>query len=162
VAAGDSTAARRFLSASTASRSRSWLNTALGYVLDTQVPVGDKVSLLTGVASNALGRDLAWFWLTSTSIDGEYQNWRGLTALFPPGGFDMSAIVASLAGPFQTSAFADSVSQFWGPGSGRQQDIAGALNDLVAAQEIVARNVAFENAQYDATCAWLRANYAPP
>ena len=162
VAAGDSTAARRFLSASTASRSRSWLNTALGYVLDAQVPVGDKVSLLTGVASNALGRDLAWAWLTSTSIDGEYQNWRGLTALFPPGGFDMSAIVASLAGPFQTSAFADSVSQFWGPGSGRQQDIAGALNDLVAAQEIVARNVAFENAQYDATCAWLRANYAPP
>ena len=159
VAAGDSTRARRFLSAATASRSRSWLNTALGYVLDAQVPVGDKVSLLAGVAGNPLGKDLAWAWLTSESF-GQFQNWDGLTALFPPGGFDMSSIVASLAGPFQTDEYMQAVNNFWGPASGRQAGIAGALNDLVAAQEVVARNAAFEAAQYEPMCAWLRANYA--
>lgn len=158
VAAGDSTSARRFLTASTASRSREWLNTALSYVLDDLVPVGDKVSLLAGIASNPLGKDLAWGWLTAVEFD-QNLNWQGLTALFPPGGFDMSSIVASLAGPFQSAAYQAAVNAFWGPASGRQAKIAGALNDLVAAQEVVARAVAFETAQYASTCSWLSANY---
>ena len=69
----------------THSRSRDWLNTALGYVLDDLVPVGDKVSLLAGVAGNPLGKDLAWGWLTASEF-GRYLNWEGLTALYPPGG----------------------------------------------------------------------------
>ena len=104
VAAGDSTGARRFLLAATASRDRYWLQSALSYVLGELVPVGDKVTLLAGIAGNPWGRDLAWGWLTAQEL-GVFSNWAGLTALFPPGGFDMSSIVSALAGNFQSAPY---------------------------------------------------------
>jgi hypothetical protein len=160
VAAGDSTGARRYLLAATASRDRNWLQTALGFVLAEVVPVGDKVTLLAAIAGNPWGRDLAWNWLTTYStLSGELTNWLGLTALFPPGGFDMSSIVSALAGNFQTRDYADAVAAFWGPSAPQRAGMAGAVNDFVAAQEVVERAIAFEGAQYAQTCAWLQANY---
>ena len=127
-------------------------------MLSDLVPVGDKVTLLANIASNPWGRDLAWAWVTDSSL-GAFQNWEGLTALFPPGGFDMSSIVSSLAGPFQTRPYVDAVAAFWGPSSAQRSSMAGAANDFVAAQEIVERAIAFEGAQYAPMCAWLASNF---
>jgi hypothetical protein len=154
LAAGDSTGARRYLVATTVSRDRNWLTTALAFVLGELVPVGDKVSLLANIASNPWGRDLAWAWLTTQEL-GSYVNWVGLTQLFPPGGFDMSSIVSALAGNFQTQACASAVEAFWGQGSAQRPGMVGAANDFVAAQEVVARAISFKGAQYAATCTYL-------
>ena len=158
VQAGDSTAARRYLLAATVSRNRNWLATALDFVLADVVPVGDKVTLLTSIAANPWGRDLAWAWLTTQEASA-YTNWVGLTRLFAPGGFDMSGIVSALAGSFQTQDYADAVAKFWGPGAPQRPGMAGAVNDYVAAQEVVARAVAFVDAQYASTCAYLTAAF---
>lgn len=158
VAAGDSTGARRYLIAATASRNRQWLATALDFVLDDVVPVGDKVTLLANVAGNPWGRDLAWAWLTTQEF-GAFVNWAGLTALFPAGGFDMSSIVSALAGNFQTRGYASAVEAFWGPAAPQRAGMSGAANDYVAAQEVVERAIAFEGSQYSATCAYLTAAF---
>lgn len=162
LAAGDAAGARRYLAAATASRDRGFLNAALALVLTDAVPVGDKVGLLAGVAGNAWGRDLAWAWLVARDVlSGALVNWNGLTALFPPGGFDMSAIVSALAGGFNSQEYADAVAAFWGPAAPQRPAMAGAVNDYVAAQEVVARAVAFRAAQGAATCAYVTAAFPP-
>ena len=72
-AATSATDARRYLLALAATRSRALLARTLAYALTPAVRVGDKVSLVTSVAANAWGRDLAWAWATT--------NWATLTTL---------------------------------------------------------------------------------
>jgi hypothetical protein len=89
------------------------------------------VVVITGVANSPWGRDLAWTFAK--------QNWQTLSGLYDAGGFDMSSLVSSLAGNFQTKAFADDVSNFWKGGT--DATISGATHDYSGAQELVGRSI---------------------
>jgi ERAP1-like C-terminal domain/Peptidase family M1 domain len=151
VNAGDSISARRYLLAVTTSRNRDVLKTTLDALYE--VPVGDKVTLLANIAANPWGRSLAWYWITDPD------NWAYMTSYFPPGGFDMSSIVGTLAGQYQTREYSDAVNQFWGPDSPNRNAISGALRDLTAAQEVVERAITWSSLQSSNMCAWLTSNY---
>jgi aminopeptidase N len=145
----DAAVQRRYLSALTATRDRSLLVDTLAFALTDAVRVGDKVSVITSVASSPWGRDLAWTFAKA--------NWAQLSALYGAGGFDMSALVSSLAGNFQTQAFADDVKQFWKGGA--DSTISGATHDYSGAQELVGRNILWAAGERADACAFLTAGY---
>ena len=152
VSASDS---RRYLSALAATRNRGFLQAALDLILTDSVRVGDKVSLLTGVASNPWGRDLAWVFLKA--------NWVSyLAPLYGSGGFDLSSLVGGIASQFQTKAYADDAAAFFGPGGSQSASVAGAVHDYNSAVESVGRAIGWQAVAATSTCTWLTTTYPPP
>ena len=149
--AGDAAAYTRFLRALTATRSRALLQQALDLALGDDVRVGDKVGVLTGVAGNPFGRDLAWRYAVNDVV------WPQLIALYGSGGFDTSALVGGLGGPFQTQQALDAVNKAWGAGGDFRGTIGGALFDLQGALEGVGRNLLWVSKEKVNACAYLKA-----
>lgn len=147
LAASNAADKRRYLLALAATRNRSLLKLALDFAFTSDVRVGDKVSLITSVASSPWGRDLAW-------AAGK-ANWLTLSSLYGSGGFDISGLVGGLAGQFQTQAYADDVKAFFGPGGKQTKTIAGAVHDYNAAVESVARAVLWRSVEASGACAAL-------
>ena len=144
-AASDAAAARRYLTALTASRDRSRLAAALALAFTDAVRVGDKVSVIAGVAASPWGRDLAWAALKA--------NWATLSALYGAGGFDTSALVAA-AGSFSSAAFAADVAAFFA--GGKLPSIAGATHDYAGAMESIGRAAAWASVEKAEVCAWVK------
>lgn len=152
--AGDSASYARFLRALSTTRVRALLDFTLAYALPDEetndVRVGDKVGVITGVAGNPWGRDIAWRRMVAR--DGA---WAKLVALYGSGGFDASALVAGLAGGFQSQASLDAVIKVWGAAGSLRSTIAGALFDYQGAVEGVGRSVLWAQREKDAVCAFL-------
>jgi hypothetical protein len=151
-AAGDAASYTRFLRAATAPRDRGRLQQTLDWVLSSSSPVrvGDRVSVITGVAANPWGRDLAW--RSAVAADGA---WADLVALYGSGGFDTSALVGGLAGGFQPSAWLSAVAAAWGPSGALRATISGALFDYQGAVEGVGRSALWVEKEKAAVCAFL-------
>ena len=150
--AGDAASYTRFLRAATATRDRGLLQETVTYVLDksTVVRVGDRVGVITGVAGNPWGRDVAW-----RGAVAEGGVWASLIALYGSGGFDTSALVGGLAGGFVSQASLDAVVAAWGPAGALRSTISGALFDYEAAVEGVGRSVLWAQKEKAAVCAAL-------
>jgi len=153
--AGDAASKRRYLSALSCTRDRALLKALLDIAMDTKaaggVAVGDKASVVAGVAGNGFGRDLAWFNLAASG-----PAWAQLMAWFPGGGgFDVSSLVGSLAGPFQSAEYAAAAGALWGPGGSQRATMSGAARDLTAAVESVGRGILWVAKDKAALCAWL-------
>ena len=112
--------------------------------------MGDRVGVITGVAANPWGRDLAW--RSAVAKDGE---WADLIALYGSGGFDTSALVGGLAGGFQTSEWLGAVAAAWGPTGALRASISGALFDYQGAVEGVGRSALWVEKEKAAVCAFL-------
>ena len=153
--AGDAGVARRYLSALSCARDRALLARLLDTLLDTTsspapIAVGDKASVVAGVAGSGYGRSLAWATLAANS-----GNWAQLMQWFPGGGgFDVTTLVSSLAGGFQSAEYAAAAGALWGPGGSQRASMSGAARDFVAASESVGRAMLWVAREKDALCTW--------
>ena len=119
---------------------RTQLQMALDFAASSGVRVGDKVSLIAGVAGNPYGRDLAYAFIKS--------NWNqglDLFGLYGPGGFDLSTITRATGAGFVTQEYAGDIKSFFST-----NPIPGALHDLAQALEGIGQRVNWR-AQGEAT-----------
>ena len=140
LSAAGSSSASRVLGALSATFDRTQLQMALDFAASSGVRVGDKVSLIAGVAGNPYGRDLAYAFIKS--------NWNqglDLFGLYGPGGFDLSTITRATGAGFVTQEYAGDIKSFFST-----NPIPGALHDLAQALEGIGQRVNWR-AQGEAT-----------
>ena len=136
-----SSAANRVLGALTATFDRAQLQLALDMI--ATVRVGDRVGIISGVAANPFGRDLALKYIKS--------HWAELYAAYGPGGFDLSSIVRASGAGFVTDEYAAAVRAFFAT-----NPVPGASHDLAQALEGIGQRVNYRLAgEKAAVCAWL-------
>ena len=141
-----SPAASRVLGALSATFDRTQLAAALAFAASDSVRVGDKVGLISGVAANPYGRNLAF-----TFIKANWRSGLNLFGLYGPGGFDLSSLTRATGAGFVTQEYADAIVAFFAA-----NPVEGSVHDLSQAIEGVQQRVSWRAAGEKAsTCAYL-------
>lgn len=146
----DASEQSRYLSALTQTQDRGLLASTLSFAMSPAVRTGDKTRLLTGVAGNPLGRDLAWAFIKRPEV------WSVINSLFGNGGFDLSNIVSSMGSPFGSQEYLQDIIAFWSV-----NPIPAAVTPWNQAQEAIGWHMAWRGDKAD-VCTWLAANYPVP
>ena len=141
-ASGDSTVMSRIAGALTVPRDRILLQKTLNFTLSDSVRVGDRVALITGVASNPFGRDLAWTFMK--------QNWNLLYDSYGPGGFDLSNLVYSGGSTFTSMEYLTDIQTFF-----TNNPVPGAIHDFNQALEAIGSRSLWGTIERAEVCGWL-------
>lgn len=135
----------RILGVLASSYNRVLLQATLDFALSDAVRVGDKTGLITRVAANPFGRDLAYAFIRT--------NWPYLMSKFGQGGFDLSNLVSSLGSHFSSRPYFDAVTLFFAQNSAA---VAGTMHAVNQGKEaILARAHWIERKEREHFCLWL-------
>jgi hypothetical protein len=146
-AAKGSSSASRLLSSLSAPFDRVLLKKAIDFALSSTVRVGDKVSLIAGIASNPYGRDIAY-----KAIKDNWNTGINLFSLYGPGGFDLSTLTRSAGTYFVSNDYLGDVKSFFA-----SNPVPGAVHDLSQALENINAHINYRDIQQESTevCTWL-------
>lgn len=149
-AARGSSSASRLLGSLSAPFDRALLTKAANFALSQDVRVGDKVSLISGIASNPFGRDIAY-----KAIKDNWVNGINLFKLYGPGGFDLSTLTRASGTYFVSGDYLNDVKAFFA-----SNPVPGAIHDLSQSLENINAHINFRDVQKesDQVCAWLKSS----
>jgi len=137
--------ASRILGVLASPYNRVLLKATLDFAMSDAVRVGDKTGLITRVAANPFGRDLAYAFIT--------ENWSFVMDNFGQGGFDLSNLITSLGAYFGTQPYADVVAAFFVE---HAADVAGATAAVSAGVEAISAHINWIGAgEAQSLCAFL-------
>jgi hypothetical protein len=122
----------------------------VNFALSQDVRVGDKVSLISGIASNPFGRDIAY-----KAIKDNWVNGINLFKLYGPGGFDLSTLTRASGTYFVSGDYLNDVKAFFA-----SNPVPGAIHDLSQSLENINAHINFRDVQKesDQVCAWLKSS----
>lgn len=147
-AARGSSSASRLLGSLSSPFDRALLTKAINFALSDEVRVGDKVSLISGIAANPFGRDIAY-----KAIKENWVNGINLFKLYGPGGFDLSTLTRSSGTYFVSSDYLGDVKAFFA-----SNPVPGAIHDLSQSLENINAHINFRDVQKESNnvCSWLQ------
>jgi glutamyl aminopeptidase len=130
------------------SRDLTVLNQTLYYAMyDARVSQQDKDTLIAGVASNPVGRALAWGFITKPEVWAQLVEWYG------SGGFGWSRLILSMGSNFASQAWFDVVKQWFD-----SANLDAGAENAAQALEIIQSNIVLQNTIVNDGCPWLQAN----
>jgi aminopeptidase N len=139
----DATTKLRYLRALASAKDPALLNQTLYDSIDpSKVRSQDTVTVITAVASNTVGRGLAWNFVKA--------NWPLLNARYGTGGFSLSSLVQGTAQYFSSTAFFNDITAF-----SKVNPIPAAVIPLGQALESLQTRANWETTDLADTCAWL-------
>jgi aminopeptidase N len=120
------------------------LQQALEFAMSNNVDPQDTVTLLAGVASNPVGRALAWNYITTPAI------WTELVRRYGSGGFTFSELISVMASSFASQLWFDEAQTFFA-----NANLEAGTEEAAQALEIIQSHISFATSQQPDACGWL-------